>query len=64
MKAAPPQLVTMKEAGKILGRTAETVRDMCKAGKLPYVQDGPSARIYVDVRDLQAYVDRVKNCAA
>ncbi len=52
------RLYTTKEAGVYLGRTVNAIRAMQWAGKLPHVKlDG---RIYYDVLDLDALIERNK----
>jgi excisionase family DNA binding protein len=44
-RALPPLLVTLPEAGRALGVSYATVRRMKKAGRLPMVGSGRSARV-------------------
>lgn len=52
------RLFTIKEAAVYLGRPVWGVRELIWAGKLPYIQDG--RKYYLDVNDLDKYIERVK----
>jgi excisionase family DNA binding protein len=52
------RLISIKEAGDYLSRSAWTVAEMVRTGKLPYVRDGK--RKLLDLRDLDAWVDSNK----
>ncbi len=52
------RLISIKEAGDYLSRSAWTVAEMVRTGKLPYVRDG--RRKLLDLRDLDAWVDSNK----
>ena len=48
----------IKEAAFYLGRSVDSLRELLWAGKVPFIKDGK--RIYLDVRDMEAYIERVK----
>ncbi len=56
------RLYTLKEAAAYLGRTVDGLREVIWAGKLPVVRDG--RKQWVDIRDLDAFVERFKSYAA
>ena len=60
IKAQGPvkRLYTIPEGAYYLGRTVYALRELLWAGRLPYVKDGK--RIYVDVADMDGYIDRSK----
>lgn len=58
-KNAPhKRLFTIPEAAVYLARTVNALREMIWAGKLPIVRDGK--RILLDVRDMDAWIERSK----
>lgn len=52
------RLLSIKEASTFLGRSDWSVREMLWAAKLPYIKDGK--RIFIDIIDLETWVDRNK----
>lgn len=52
------RLFTIKEAATYFGRTVWGVRTLIWNGKLPVIQDG--RKYYLDVHDLDAYIDSQK----
>ena len=52
------RLYTLKDAASYLGRPVYGVRSLIWSGKLPVIQDG--RKMYVDLHDLELYVDRAK----
>ncbi len=52
------RLYTLKEAAEYLGRSEWGMRELIWAGKIPVVREG--RKIFVDVDDLVAYVERNK----
>ncbi len=58
MPQTPKRLFSFKEAGVYLGRSAWTVGEMVRTGKLPFVPDGK--RKLLDVKDLDKWIDREK----
>lgn len=55
------QLLTYREAGKLLGVTERTIWTLVDRGELPAVRFGRSVRI--DPADLRAYIDQCKTAA-
>ncbi|MGO9136227.1 MAG: helix-turn-helix domain-containing protein [Syntrophales bacterium] len=52
------RLYTLKDAAAYLGRPVYGVRSLIWSGKLPVIQTG--RKQYIDIRDLEFYVDRSK----
>jgi len=52
------RLYNTAAAACYLGRSVDSLRELLWAGKLPYIKDGK--RIYVDVQDMDAYIERTK----
>jgi excisionase family DNA binding protein len=52
------RLYSVKEASVYLGRSVWAVREMLWAGKMPHLKDG--RRILVDLRDMDAWIDKSK----
>ncbi len=59
-KGPQKRLHTLEEAAYYLGRSVDSMRELLWSGKLPFIQESPRGRIYLDVRDLDAYIDRAK----
>ena len=54
------RLYTLKEAARYLGRSEWGMRDLIWAGKIPVVREEGKRKIFIDVHDLVAYVERNK----
>jgi hypothetical protein len=54
------RLYTVKEATEYLGRGVHGVRDLIYAGELPVIQRGHKGTQYLDVLDLDGWIDRNK----
>jgi len=54
------RLFTVKEAAQFLGRSEWGMRELIWAGKIPVVKDEGGRKIFVDVLDLIAYIERNK----
>ena len=52
------RLYSLKEAGEYLGRPVWGIRELIWSGKIPVIQDG--RKMYLDINDLDAYIDRFK----
>jgi excisionase family DNA binding protein len=57
-KGPAKRLYSISEAAFYLGRSVDSLRELIWAGKVPYIKDGK--RIYLDVRDIDAYIERTK----
>ena len=52
------RLYSVKEAGKYLGRSPWAIRHLIWSGELPQVRQG--RRVFVDIQDLENFVERFK----
>jgi hypothetical protein len=52
------RLFNLKDAASYLGRPVYGVRSLIWSGKLPVIKDG--RKMYVDVNDLDLYINRSK----
>ncbi|OPY75261.1 MAG: Helix-turn-helix domain protein [Syntrophorhabdus sp. PtaU1.Bin153] len=52
----------MQDTAIYLGRSLNAVRQMLWDGKLPFIKDGK--RIFIDVRDLDTWIERSKQTTA
>jgi len=54
----PKRLYSLPEAARYLGRTLWSMRELVWKGSIPIVREGK--RIFVDVNDLNLYIERNK----
>jgi len=54
------RLFTLKEAAQYLGRSEWGMRELIWGGKIPVVREEGGRKIFIDVLDLSAYVERNK----
>jgi len=52
------RLISQKEAGKYLGISYWTVRDMVFRGDIPHIRIG--RRVLIDIKDLEEFIQRSK----
>jgi hypothetical protein len=59
----PPckRLYTLKEGAEYLGRSEWGMRDLIWKGAIPVVKEADGRKIFIDVVDLESYVDRNKS---
>jgi len=57
-EVVPKRLYSVKEAARYLGRSAWAVRHLIWKGALRQVREGK--RVFVDILDLEDYVERYK----
>ena len=55
-----PRLLSVEQAAIYLGRTKDAVQHMIGSGKLPTVR--PDRRVFIDVKDLDAWIEDNKQC--
>ena len=55
------RLYTLKESAEYLGRSEWGMRDLIWAGKIPVVREDGSRKIYVDILDLEEFVNHNKS---
>jgi excisionase family DNA binding protein len=51
----------VKAAADYLGFSPWKVRELIASGKLPYMQDGDSGPFMLDIKDLDAFMEKHKN---
>jgi excisionase family DNA binding protein len=54
------RLYTLDEAAIYLGRSYWSVRELVISGRIPRVQDEGGRKIFLDIHDLEAFVERHK----
>ncbi len=54
------RLYTVKEGAEYLGRSEWSMRELIWAGKIPVVKDEWGRKIFLDILDLQDFVDHNK----
>ena len=54
------RLYTLAEAGQYLGRSVYSVRELVWAGRIPVLQHRPRGKQWVDIRDLDKFIDTEK----
>lgn len=59
-KVPQKRLYNLKEAAEYLGRTVWGVRTLIWNGDIPVVRVSNGRKIYVDIKDLDAYIDNNK----
>ena len=55
------RLFTLKEASLYLGRGVDSLREMIYSGVFPIIQEGNRSKIWLDVKDLDAWADGKKH---
>jgi len=55
-----PRLLPLKKAAQYLGLTVWAIRERIWAGQIPVVQFPGGRKMYVDVNDLDSFIDRNK----
>jgi len=55
------RLYTLKEAAEYLGRSEWGMRELIWARKIPVVKETDGRKIFIDVLDLENYVDKNKS---
>jgi len=55
------RLFTLKEGADYLGRSIWGMRDLIWSGKIPVVKDPNGRKIFIDVMDLETYVNHNKS---
>jgi excisionase family DNA binding protein len=55
-----PRLLTLKKAAEYLGLTTGAMRERVWAGQIPYVKFPGGRKIYIDVRDMDRFIDQNK----
>ena len=55
------RLYTLKEAAAYLGRSEWSMRDLVWKRELPVVKSAGGRKIFIDLQDLEAYINRNKS---
>jgi excisionase family DNA binding protein len=55
------RLLTLKEAAVYLGRSSWGMRDLAWAGRIPVVRYEGGRKLFFDIRDLDAFIDKNKS---
>ena len=55
-----PRLLTLKDAAQWLGLTVWAMRERIWNGHIPYVRFDGGRKIYVDVSDLESFIEKYK----
>jgi len=55
------RLLTIKNAAIYLDRGIHGVRNLIWTGQIPAVKDPGGRKLFIDIKDLEAYVDRNKS---
>jgi len=59
-RSSAKRLFTLKEAANYLGRSVWSIRELIWAGEIPVVRPHGSRKIYVDIVDLDRFIDSNK----
>jgi excisionase family DNA binding protein len=54
------RLYTIPEAAQYLGRSAYSMRTLIWNGELPVIKNGEGGKMWIDVNDLDLWIDRNK----
>jgi excisionase family DNA binding protein len=54
--ASPKRLLTLKQAGEMIGRSAGAVNQLVKRGELRSVKCG--RRVHIEISEIEAWIDR------
>jgi excisionase family DNA binding protein len=54
------RLYTLKEAAQYLGPSVWSMRELIWAGKIPIVRGDGDRKIFIDIRDIDEYINRNK----
>jgi len=55
------RLLTLKEAAVYLGRSSWGMRDLAWAGRIPVVRYEGGRKLFFDIHDLDAFIDKNKS---
>jgi len=55
------RLYTLKEAAEYLGRSEWSMRDLIWAGRIPVVKTEGGRKIFLDIEDLNSFIERNKS---
>ena len=55
-----PRLFTLRESARYLGRSEVSMRTLVYKGVFPVIQEGERSKIWLDVNDLDEWIDNKK----
>jgi len=55
-----PRLLPLKDAAEYLGVTTWAMRERIWSGHIPYLQFPGGRKIYIDVKDIESFIERNK----
>ncbi len=55
------RLLTLKEAAVYLGRSPWGMRDLAWSGRVPVVRNKGGRKLFFDIRDLDAFIEKSKS---
>ena len=55
------RLYTLKEAAQYMGRTVWGMRELVWSGEIPVVKGNHARKIYLDISDLENYINQNKS---
>jgi excisionase family DNA binding protein len=55
------RLYTLSEAAQYLGRSDWSMRELIWAGEIPVVRGNGNRKIFLDIKDIDEYIDRNKS---
>ena len=56
-----PRLLSLKQASKYLGRGEDSMRELIYARVFPVVQEGERSKMWLDVKDLDSWIEDRKH---
>jgi predicted DNA-binding transcriptional regulator AlpA len=56
----PTRLLTIRESARYLGRSEASMRALVYKGIFPIIQEGERSKIWLDVNDLDEWIDNKK----
>ena len=59
---SPTRLLTIRESARYLGRSEVSMRTLVYKGVFPVIQEGERSKIWLDVNDLDEWIDNKKRC--
>jgi hypothetical protein len=54
------RLLDLKASAVYMGRPVSGLRRLINNGRLPFIQDGPGGKVWVDIFDLDMFIERSK----
>jgi excisionase family DNA binding protein len=54
------RLLPLRSAARYLGRSTWAMRELLWKGELPFIRSGVGGKFYIDIVDLDAFIEREK----